>query len=478
MRIERRNRKRELNLYAFYDHTGLERHLEQMAERGWMLESFGNNFTLLYRRCEPRRLRFAVVYYPQSNQFDPEEPNKENLTFWDYCANVGWQIVTNSSDTHVFYNEDLDAVPIETEALVQVETMERAKKATVRTTAAFVLITLPMNLFVWVHSALRDPVAFLADGRDLAMMLLILTAILSFGGEVAGYLLWLRKAKRNARELGIFTPTRSSRWLCFLRSAWLWAFLLVNLVPLMLRSGSSAAVLRILCLMVGLCAVPAGVTVLLSRRLRAKRVPKRKAMLLVGAAASLSAVLMIGLITFGMFHGWFSSEPVNAEKYLYKDISGQSYRVDYVYHDRLPLYVQDLTETDYDRYSCEAHRRGNSIFARQIMYEQSTRWDDSFAGIDEPPVMDYTVTDVKASLFLAPCVQSIRDEYVKYGGEYRAVDSVPWGADSAWRACDERSEEWYNKWLLVYGNRIVEFVPYNFDLDASQMATVGEKLSK
>lgn len=112
------------------------------------------------------------------------------------------------------------------------------------------------------------------------------------------------------------------------------------------------------------------------------------------------------------------------------------------------------------------------------MYEQSTRMDDSFAGLDDPPVMDYTVTDVKLSPLLTLCVQSIREEYEKYGGEYRAVDPAPWGADNVWRTCDERSGEWYNKWLLVYGNRIVEFVPYNFELDASQMATVGEKLGK
>lgn len=41
MRTDRWNKKRELNLYAFYDHTGLERHLEKMATNGWMLESVG-----------------------------------------------------------------------------------------------------------------------------------------------------------------------------------------------------------------------------------------------------------------------------------------------------------------------------------------------------------------------------------------------------------------------------------------------------
>ena len=117
MRTDRWNKKRELNLYAFYDHTGLERHLEKMAANGWMLESVGT-YALRYRRCEPKKLRFAVVYYPKTDSFCPDEPNHENLTFWDYCAGAGWQIVTQRGDTHIFYNEDLDAVPIETEAVV------------------------------------------------------------------------------------------------------------------------------------------------------------------------------------------------------------------------------------------------------------------------------------------------------------------------------------------------------------------------
>lgn len=70
MRTDRWNKKRELNLYAFYDHTGLERHLEKMAANGWMLESVGT-YALRYRRCEPKKLRFAVVYYPKTTAFVP-----------------------------------------------------------------------------------------------------------------------------------------------------------------------------------------------------------------------------------------------------------------------------------------------------------------------------------------------------------------------------------------------------------------------
>ena len=33
----------EYPLYAFYDHTGMARHLEKMAQKGWMLEKIHTN---------------------------------------------------------------------------------------------------------------------------------------------------------------------------------------------------------------------------------------------------------------------------------------------------------------------------------------------------------------------------------------------------------------------------------------------------
>ena len=67
MRTDRWNKKRELNLYAFYDHTGLERHLEKMAVNGWMLESVGT-YALRYRRCEPKKLPLRSGLLPQDRQ--------------------------------------------------------------------------------------------------------------------------------------------------------------------------------------------------------------------------------------------------------------------------------------------------------------------------------------------------------------------------------------------------------------------------
>ena len=52
MKLFDRQKKQEINLYAYYDHAGIVRHLEDMARQGWQLEKAGSVFWT-YRRCKP-----------------------------------------------------------------------------------------------------------------------------------------------------------------------------------------------------------------------------------------------------------------------------------------------------------------------------------------------------------------------------------------------------------------------------------------
>ena len=76
-----RNTKRELPLFSMYDHTGMERHLEEMAVQGWMLEKT-TGFGWVYRRCEARRVRYAVTYFPKASAYEPG-PSEDKQIFQD-----------------------------------------------------------------------------------------------------------------------------------------------------------------------------------------------------------------------------------------------------------------------------------------------------------------------------------------------------------------------------------------------------------
>ena len=103
-----KNTKRRIEPLPFYDHTGISRHLEKMAAKGWMLEKL-NGFCWQYRRMEPQQLRFAVTYFPTASQFAPA-PVEGLQTFWDFCAEAGWILAADNAedDVKVIFVDDLN----------------------------------------------------------------------------------------------------------------------------------------------------------------------------------------------------------------------------------------------------------------------------------------------------------------------------------------------------------------------------------
>jgi len=121
--------KRCLCNFSFYDQQAIQEKLEDMASKGWMLEKTGS-FLWTYKRIEPKKLRFSVTYFPSASDFDPG-PTDGELTKIDYCRQDGWVLVTSWGVMQIFYSENVDAVPIETEPVTQVENIRRSMKKNV-----------------------------------------------------------------------------------------------------------------------------------------------------------------------------------------------------------------------------------------------------------------------------------------------------------------------------------------------------------
>ena len=106
-----KTKKRRLEFFSFYNHTGIEQHLVEMAQKGWMIESI-SNFYWTYRKIEPKNIHFSVSYYPRASDFDPG-PTEEQQTFHDFCAHTGWQLACTWFQMQVFYNEKESPIPLD-----------------------------------------------------------------------------------------------------------------------------------------------------------------------------------------------------------------------------------------------------------------------------------------------------------------------------------------------------------------------------
>ena len=82
--------KYQMSIYNLFDYTGVERHLEKMAAKGWRFTSIGN-FFWVYRRTEPAKVKYSVTYVPEASQFDPE-PLEKQKDIEAYCEEAGWKL--------------------------------------------------------------------------------------------------------------------------------------------------------------------------------------------------------------------------------------------------------------------------------------------------------------------------------------------------------------------------------------------------
>jgi len=132
--MEMRKHKKETKCgfggVSMYDQQGIEKKLADMARKGWLIEEMQNAFFWNYRRIEPKELHFAAVYAAMTFDVDADsaaaQKEKDEL-----CARDGWVAAASwggNGFLRVYYNEQPDPVPIETDPVVQTDSIYTAMK--------------------------------------------------------------------------------------------------------------------------------------------------------------------------------------------------------------------------------------------------------------------------------------------------------------------------------------------------------------
>ena len=487
MKLFDRQKKQEINLYAYYDHAGIVRHLEDMARQGWQLEKAGSVFWT-YRRCKPTELRYAVVYFSKASQFDPEPP-AEQREFWELCKATGWELVTNRYQMQIFRNPAPDAIPIETDPVVQVENVRAAmKKGAVRGNWCMVFCAL-LQIWLQFRSAytIRD---LLLSAFTLSAILIWLMLGIKAVVELIGYYRWCRKARTAAEEEGVLLSPRTRKWWQILQILGLFVIFTVDLPLLLLSPSHNPATL--ITLAAGLAyALLLTLIIYGSRQLMKKKGFSAEANMgfniLIAVIGSL--VLMGGLVWTGLriakaptLQGHVNAETRTSPAYP----AGDTEHTYTVYHDPLPLTVEDLVgETVYKDYSCYREIQGSPLLT-EYTYRQEVPFVFSIFDQDGPELF-YSVYQVHLGCLYKSVKDSFfrevqrrnRNSYLISSCDWKAVDAAPWGALDAYRFIREDNTPIGN-FLLCYADRFVEirFDPW-YDGAApteKQMALVGTVL--
>lgn len=462
-----RQTKRRYEIFSFYDQNGIARHLEKMAEKGWLLEKI-TTFYWKYRRIEPQTLHFFVAYAPKTSEFDPVQ-SEERQTFQEFCSHTGWKFVTSSAQMQIFYNERENPVPIETDPESALDTIHRsARKSFLPAYFVLLLISLfQVGMFVFLlHS---NPVSTLANASRLFTGVVWPLVILLCIVDLIEYYTWRHQAKKAVAQGRFWETTGHTRFKQFFFGGILIITLIALaywLLSLFADSSGMMPVVGLLSIgyMLALILLVNGIKQLLKKKNVSTGITRT---VTIVSSFVLSFGMLFG-ITFGIMfaseHGVFAQS--DEETYEY---NGHTFTA---FQEELPLTVEDLLDVPFDGYTREVDSEVSPLLAQYKMY-QYARWDAEHR--EEMPSINYTMIQVKVSFLYDWCKQNlIADGADRSGESYEAMDAIPWGAQEAYRY--QWDGQYLNQYLLCYNRYIVE-ISFDWEPTVKQMEIVGEKLT-
>ncbi|MDW7662187.1 MAG: DUF2812 domain-containing protein [Bacillota bacterium] len=100
------------------DYKAIEKYLEEMAAKGWMLEKINRVFAK-FIAVEPRKLKFCVDVFKKGGPLAPEN-TEEAKVYRELCKESGWHFITSLDYLQYFYaDKNDDITPIQTDDVLE-----------------------------------------------------------------------------------------------------------------------------------------------------------------------------------------------------------------------------------------------------------------------------------------------------------------------------------------------------------------------
>lgn len=452
--------------FTFYDRTGIQRILEAQAEKGWLLDKV-SNFGWRFRRIEPKKLHFAVTYFPPASAYD-SHPSERQQDLIDFCNHSGWKIVATAAQMQIFCNEQENPVPIETDPVIELENIHKSAKKNYLPAYLSIGALALVQIALQLGQMISFPLTYLSMPTNVFNWLCEIILLAMCLVETVGYFLWYRKAEAAA-ENGEFVETKGHRNTQLIFLGVISASLLVLLLSL-----EKKIVVVMLIALVGMSGMVSGIFGLHAWLKKKGHSTNTNRTVTIGATALLS-LAMIPLIlvgTIGIMQSDFMKDDRVVGTYKW-----EGWEFD-IYADEIPLKVEHLMDVDTENYSYEA-RPQKSPLLQKVEYSQRM-W-----GISDKPDLTYTVytTDLpfirnivrRELLKPGDYVSEIDEDGNEYYDVYVAVDAAPWGTVEAWqKKCLSYA---YRDYVLIYENCMIHIHP-GWDMTVEQMQTAGSILGK
>lgn len=453
--------------FAFYDRTGIKNFLEKQAQKGWMLEKLTSLFWV-FKRMEPKNIHFAVTYFPKASFFDPN-PSQELVRFREFCEHTGWKSIASNAEMQIYYNEEEEPTPIETEPAIEINNIHKAMKKWFLPNYIFVIIITLFQLVCHMTRFNIAPLENLSNTYFLMSLLCCIIVFLMLAVEFISYHKWRKKAIRLA-EKEMFVETSGYTNFQIPADIMMCVGLTFLMASIVGENVVPAALGGVACIILGSIAI-----VSIAEIMKKRNVPKSVNRIIFILMIVFMCVLSITVMIVGASAILKSTKKKPTDTY---EFNGITYKV---YDDEIPLRIEDLVDTDYDKFSSECST-SSSIFSEYMKGVQKTRFD-----AEEFQQISYTVTKVKMPFMYEFCKKMQLKSAEEYHGvpgdgdeywyELVKIDEKPWKADLAYQVYF--GEAAIGHYIICYDNYIIEFkCEDDFVLSDEQKSIIVEKICK
>lgn len=470
-----REKKWVLNIYQPDDEAAIVKRLEKLAAKGWFLER-ADNWGWTLRRGEPSQVRYAVTYFPEASVFDPG-PTENQETYADYCRAAGWEFVSSYGPVQYFRSDLPDPVPIETDQGEKLAAIHRTKTKNTLLASGLVLVVLAIFWSGQLRVLRQTPLSVLSDNVRLAILAVFL--ILSLCAVIApvDYLIWYFRSKRSVENGGTCLPSRT-----WLRSA---ANILLLSCPaallgVVLAAAGSVRRIALFLVLLALQFLPYAAlwtVFLLLRRRGRDRDAVRKGYIIAAVIAGIGSIALQNTIQDSEAFSGLLTAPARQPEQIYVDSDGDSHNL---YADDLPVTLEDLgiEVKTADRCSYRAWN-STSILVSYSTYDQSAEGEES-----DLPWLRYGVADFAQEWMAETCLDGmVHEEITRPWGSIfilspnDSVEDSRWGADEVYFSPLDEEAGTGGNWTLRYGDRLVHFRQWGWELTDERVEILREALS-
>lgn len=462
-----RNKKFQLNWYQANDTAAMERKLEKMAEKGWLLDRL-TNWGFHYKRAEPGKVRYSITYFPKASVYDAG-PTEEQETYADYCAAAGWEFVSSWGPLQIFRSIREDPVPIETD---EEEKLQATHKSMLKTS----VLCYGMLLAVWIFnlatrfsSIKRDPLSFFSSDRDMSFIFFLVFFVAYMVFFLVDYFIWYFRSKKAVErgEACLQPHTRIRYWLSMALLV-VCGLMLLALFSDLSVPGSKWILAYSFGGMILIMALSQGILNWMKRQGYSRSVTRG---VHIGMAVVCGIAYAAGISSLVM---WLNSTDMLRDPSAEIYVDSRGYEWD-IHRDELPVTLEDLgyavTEEDRCSYTKEVEK------SLLMTYTTCTQW--AYGDDSELPYLRYWVAESRWDWLREYCLERWMSKQSVPGlgihtPSYELVDDPRWNADQVY-VHDEGADPNVTKVLLTCDERLV-YVQFDEPLTDEQIAVIVEKL--